>query len=44
MKFSTGVSFIFSGTVLYFISRFKEGKNSIAQIAVPSASLSFFYL
>ncbi|WP_165776395.1 sensor histidine kinase [Candidatus Nitrosotalea bavarica] len=39
MKFSTSVSFIFSGVTLYFISRFKEGKSAIAQIAIPASGL-----
>jgi signal transduction histidine kinase len=39
MKFSTSISFIFSGVTLYFISRFKEGKSAIAQIAIPASGL-----
>ncbi len=42
MKFSTSICFIFSGITLYYISRFKEGKGSISQVAVPTSGLVIF--
>lgn len=42
MKFSTSISFVFSGIGLYFISRYMEGKGVIAQIAIPASGLVIF--
>ncbi len=42
MKFSTSISFIFSGVTIYFISRYNEGKTGIAQIVVPISSFIVF--
>lgn len=42
MKFSTAISFICSGVTLYFISRAREGKSGIAQIAIPTTGLIIF--
>ncbi|MBI4131974.1 MAG: HAMP domain-containing histidine kinase, partial [Nitrosarchaeum sp.] len=42
MKFSTSISFIFSGLTIYFISRYNEGKTGIAQIVVPVSSFIVF--
>ena len=42
MKFSTSVSFVFSGITLYFISRFKEGKSAFAHLVVPASGLIIF--
>lgn len=42
MKFSTAVSFIFSGMTVYFISRYSEGKTGIAQITVPISGFIVF--
>ncbi|TAK22854.1 MAG: HAMP domain-containing histidine kinase [Nitrosarchaeum sp.] len=42
MKFSTSISFIFSGVTIYFISRYNEGKTGIAQIVVPISGFIVF--
>lgn len=42
MKFSTSISFIFSGITIYFISKYNEGKIGIAQIAVPISGFVVF--
>jgi len=42
MKFSTSISFIFSGLTIYFISRYNEGKTGIAQIVVPISGFIVF--
>src|SRR3989338_2177725 len=42
MKFSTSISFIFSGITIYFISKYNEGKIGIAQIAVPISGFVIF--
>ena len=42
MKFSTSISFIFSGITIYFISRYNEGKTGIAQIVVPISGFVVF--
>lgn len=42
MKFSTSISFIFSGVTIYFISRYNEGKTGIAQIIVPVSGFIVF--
>ncbi len=42
MKFSTAISFIFSGITVYFISKYNEGKTGIAQIAVPVSGFVIF--
>jgi len=42
MKFSTAVSFIFSGITIYFISKYNEGKTGIAQIVVPISGFIIF--
>ena len=42
MKISTSICFIFSGITLYYISRFKEGKGAISQVAVPTSGLVIF--
>jgi|GEM_PF-509070 len=42
MKFSTSVSFVFSGIGLYFISRHMEGKGAFAQILLPASGLVIF--
>ena len=42
MKFSTSISFVFSGITVYFISRYNEGKTRFAQIAVPVSGFIVF--
>ena len=42
MKFSTSISFIFSGVTIYFISRYNEGKTGIAQIVVSISGFIVF--
>ena len=42
MKFSTSISFIFSGIAIYFLSKYTEGKTSIAKIMIPISSLVVF--
>ncbi len=42
MKFSTAVSFVFSGVSLYFMARAKEGKVGLAQIVLPVSGLVIF--
>ncbi|MBM2818375.1 MAG: histidine kinase [Nitrosarchaeum sp.] len=42
MKFSTSISFIFSGITIYFISRYNEGKTGIAQIVIPVSGFIVF--
>lgn len=45
MKFSTAVSFIFSGITIYFITKYNEGKTGIAQIVVPiSGFITFLFM
>jgi len=39
MKFSTAISFVFSGVILYFISSMKEGRVGMSHIALPVAGL-----
>ena len=42
MKFSTSISFIFSGIAIYFLSKYTEGKTNIAKIVIPISSLVVF--
>ncbi|NOS61574.1 MAG: hypothetical protein HOO66_00810, partial [Nitrosarchaeum sp.] len=42
MKFSTSISFIFSGITIYFISKYNEGKIGIGQITVPISGFVVF--
>jgi hypothetical protein len=42
MKFSTAVSFVFSGIILYFVSNHCAGKIGIGQIAIPISGLVIF--
>lgn len=42
MKFSTSISFIFSGIAIYFLSKYTEGKTDIAKIVIPISSLVVF--
>src|SRR3989338_1495677 len=44
MKFSTAVSFVFTGASLYFLVRIKEGKASFAHIVLPTAGLVIILL
>lgn len=42
MKFSTAVSFVFSGVILYFVSNHFAGKVGNDQIAIPISGLVIF--
>ncbi|NDB33735.1 MAG: HAMP domain-containing protein, partial [Nitrososphaeria archaeon] len=42
MKFSTAISFVFSGIILYFVSSQSTGKIGAGQIAIPIAGLVVF--
>lgn len=42
MKFSTSISFIFSGITIYFVAQYTEGKIGRAQIAVPVSGFVIF--
>ena len=42
MKFSTAVSFVFGGIIIYFVSAQSTGKIGIGQIAIPIAGLVIF--
>lgn len=42
MKFSTAVSFVFSGILLYFVSNHSAGRIGIGQIAIPISGLVVF--
>lgn len=42
MKFSTAISFVFSGVILYFVSNHFAGKGGNDQIAIPISGLVIF--
>jgi signal transduction histidine kinase len=42
MKFSTAISFVFSGIILYFVSKHCAGKIGNGQIAIPVSGLVVF--
>lgn len=42
MKFSTAISFVFSGIILYFVSNHYAGKIGAGQIAIPISGLVIF--
>lgn len=42
MKFSTAVSFVCSGLILYFIAKYGEGKLGFGQIIIPISGLVIF--
>ncbi len=42
MKFSTAVSFVFSGITIYFLAQYNDGKAGWAQIAVPVSGFVIF--
>lgn len=42
MKFSTAVSFVFSGITVYFVAQYYDGKRGKAQIAVPVSGFVIF--
>ncbi|MGI0007329.1 MAG: ATP-binding protein [Nitrosotalea sp.] len=44
MKFSTAVSFICSGVILYFISKMQDGKLGIGEIVIAASGMVIFLL
>jgi signal transduction histidine kinase len=42
MKMSTAISFVFSGTILYFVANYCAGKIGVGQIAIPISGLVVF--
>ncbi|SMH71724.1 ATP-binding protein [Candidatus Nitrosotalea okcheonensis] len=42
MKFSTSVSFIFSGIILYFIANMQKGKLGASEIAIAASGMVIF--
>jgi signal transduction histidine kinase len=42
MKFSTAISFVFSGITIYFVAQHYEGKTNKAQITVPLSGFVIF--
>jgi len=44
MKFTTALSFLLSGLILYFVIQYRQGKTEIANIALPISALIILLL